>query len=502
MVGLLIAGGGGAAALAMLIWALSLRRRLEAEQRARAGAERLAAARESEIAHLAAVRAPAIAERTRTGRLLDGVPGPVGSDSETGADFARALAAVVTALGSDEAVRRERALRDSVRSALESVARTVHAMATAQQEALDRVERSLDDPRLTAEVIRAGHAAARMNRRAQTLLVLCGSWPVRRERRPVSLHDCVHGARSRIVEFGRVDVHGGQTLHVAPPAVEGLVHVIAELLENATVFSPSGTPVAVTVREVAAGAVVEIDDAGLGMPPDVLAQAAARLRDEPDLARLGAVPRLGLACAGRWSRELGFSVELTAASSYGGTRAVTFVPHRLLTDPPSRPAPLRHEPAAGPRAPGHEPSRPAAGEGEPHPQQDGQGPAVQGTAGTGPVSGSPAPGRAPVSGSPAPGSPVSGFPAPGGGPAPAGGPAPPPGGLRRRRGGRGEPDAAEPDPEQSSGAPSPPDPGGSRHPETPPASVPGAVSGTHRGRAPLGSGVPAPDEAGREGGRP
>ncbi|MEV4919733.1 ATP-binding protein [Streptomyces tirandamycinicus] len=483
MVGLLIAGGGGTAALALLVWALSLRRRLRAEQRLRVGAERLAAAREAEIAHLAAVRAPAIAERTRTGRLLDGVPGPIGPDSETGADFARALGAVVTALGSDEAVRREQALRDSARSALESVARTVHAMATVQQQALDHLQRSLDDPRLTAEVVKAGHAAARMERKAGTLLVLCGSRPVPRERRPVSLHDCVRDARSRIVEFGRVDVRGGQTLHVAPPAVEGLVHAIAELLENATVFSPSGTRVVVTVREVAAGAVVEIDDAGLGMPPDVLAQATARLREDPDLARLGAVPRLGLACAGRWSRELGFGVELSAASAYGGTRAVTRVPHRLLTEPLPRPAPPRHEPAAGPRAPGHEPSRPAVGEGEPHPQQDGPGPAVQGTAATGP----------------APGSPASGSPAPGGGPASADGPAHPPGGLRRRRSGRAD---GEPGTEQSHGAPPPPVPGGTRPPEAPPAPIPGAVSGTHRDRAPLGNGAPAPDETGREGGRP
>ncbi|MEU2489813.1 ATP-binding protein [Streptomyces sp. NPDC007883] len=556
MVGPLIAGGGGVAALALLMWALSLRRRLRAEQRVRVRAEDLAAAREAEIAHLAAVRAPAIAERTRAGRLLDGVPGPVGSDTELGADFARALAAVVTALGSDEAVRRERALRDSVRAAFESVARTVHAMATVQRQVLDHVERSIDDPRLMAEVTKADHAAAQMTRKAQTLLVLCGIWPALRESRPVTLHDCVRGARSRIVDFGRVEVHGGQTLHVVPPAVEGLTHTLAELLENATVFSPSGTQVVVTVREVAAGAVVEIDDAGLGMPPDVLAQAAAQLRDDPDLARLGAVPRLGLACAGRWGRELGFSVELTSASAHGGTRAVTFVPHRLLTEPVSHPAAPRHEPAPGRRAPGHEPSRPATGEGEPHPQQDGPDPAVPGTSRGGPASGfttpggvpaigSPAPGGAPGPGTTAPGSAGPGGPsAPGGGPvhgngpvsgsggpggpsalgggpvhgngpasgsggpggpsAPGGGPvsadggAPPPGALPRRRSTRG---GREPGPEQSRGTPPPADPGTTWTPEAARASVSGVVSGTRRGRAALGDATPTADETDQEGGR-
>ncbi|MFD9974216.1 ATP-binding protein [Streptomyces sp. NPDC059017] len=508
MVGLLIAGGGGVAALALLMWALSLRRRLLAEQRARERAEALAAARETEIAHLASVRAPAIAERTRTGRLLDGVPGPVGSDAELGAAFATALAAVVTALGSDEAVRRERAMRDSVQSAFESVARTMHAMATVQQQVLDHVERSIDDPRLMAEVMKADHAAARMTRKAQTLLVMCGIWPARRESRPVSLYDCVRGAQSRILEFGRVEVHGGQTLHVVPPAVEGLMHAVAELLENATVFSPSSTQVVVTVREVAAGAVVEIDDAGLGMPPDVLAQATAHLHDDPDLARLGAVPRLGLACAGRWGRELGFSVELTSASAYGGTRAVTFVPHRLLTEPLSHPAPPRHEPAAEPRAPGHAPSSPTTVEGEPHPQPDGPDPAVRGTAG--PAAGLPAPGAGPATGPVSPGGgPASGLPVPGGGPAsgspapgagprdagpsPADGPASLAGGLPRRRSRRG---GREPGTEQgtgrSHGAQSPPAPGTPWTPEAARASISGVVSGTRRGRAALENGTPPP----------
>ncbi|MEU6674391.1 ATP-binding protein [Streptomyces sp. NPDC046925] len=331
-----LAGGCAAVAVLLLAWVLVLVRQLSAERADRARQERLAAAREAEVAHLAGVRLPAIAERVRAGQRLEGVPGPLAAPGETGEEFARALAAVSAALGSDEAVRRERGLRDSVQAAFESVARTMHAMATVQQQVLDRVERSIDDQHLMAEVMKADHAAAQMTRKAQTLLVMCGIWPARRETRPVSLYDCVRGAQSRIVEYSRIEVHGGQTLYAVPPAVEGLMHAIAELLENATVFSPSRSQVVVTIREVGAGAVLEIDDAGLGMPPDVLHRAMGQLRDDQDLARLGAVPRLGLACVGRWSRELGFNVELSGASAYGGTRAVTFVPFRLLTEPPSR----------------------------------------------------------------------------------------------------------------------------------------------------------------------
>ncbi|MCI0383317.1 ATP-binding protein [Streptomyces sp. CNQ085] len=331
----------------------------------------LAAARSAEVVRLASVRVPAIAERVREGRGLDGVPGPALPSSETGGEFARALEDVVRALGSDEAVRRERALRDSVQAAFESVARNMHVMATVQQQVLDRVERFIKDPDLMAEVMKADHAAAQMTRKAQTLLVMCGVWPTRRESRPVSLFDCVRGAQSRIVEFGRVEVHGGQNLYVVPPAVEGLMHATAEILENATVFSPSRTQVVVSVREVAAGAVVEIDDAGLGMPPDVMEQALRQLRSGLDLTELGAVPRLGLACVGRWSRQLDFKVELTTASAYGGTRAVLFVPHRLLTEPIDREPAFLAAPASGHTRPWEAAPAPERAEHREHPQRTG-----------------------------------------------------------------------------------------------------------------------------------
>ncbi|MGV9314544.1 ATP-binding protein [Streptomyces sp. NPDC003691] len=329
----IVTGAAAGAAVLLFLWVLLLAR-LVRRQRARYAADRRADdARAAEVAHLASVRVPAIAERRREGRGLDDVPGPLSPAADTGEEFAGALGLIVAALGSDEGVRRERALRDAVQAAFESVARHMHAMATVQQQVLDEVEQSIEDPELMAGVMKADHAAAQMTRKAQTLLVMCGVWPARRENRPVSLYDCVRGAQSRIVEFARVEVHGGQSLYVVPPAVEGVMHAIAELLENATVFSPSRTQVVVTVREVGSGAVVEIDDAGLGMAPDVLEQATARIRDELDLANLGAVPKLGLACVGRWTRELGFSVELSAASAYGGTRAVAFLPYRLLTEP-------------------------------------------------------------------------------------------------------------------------------------------------------------------------
>ncbi|MCQ8189603.1 ATP-binding protein [Streptomyces rugosispiralis] len=410
--------------------------------------------------------------------------------AERGEEVAR-LAAVRTDL--DEAARRERILRDSVQASFESVARNMHAMSMVQQQVLDGLEQHVEDAALMGEVMKADHAAAQMTRKAQTLLVMCGIWPARRETRPVSLFDCVRGAQSRIVEFGRVDVHGGQTLYAVAPAVEGLMHAVAELLENATVFSPSRTQVAVAIREVAAGAVIEIDDAGLGMPPDVLEKAVGQLRDGLDLAQLGAVPRLGLACVGRWSRELGFGVELSTASAYGGTRVVVFVPHRLLTEQTSAVRAADHRPVVVEPVVVGTVNQDAGGAG--------LGPAAAGPAGGGPLNGGSV-GDVPD----APGSPDA--------PTPLGT------GLPRRRNRRRPASGAAPaspapsadviDPATVSGAaaraaPAPPAAAAPWTPEAARASITSVVSGTRRGRAEAEAvppeDEPSPDREDREGGR-
>ncbi|WP_236257073.1 ATP-binding protein [Streptomyces hygroscopicus] len=474
-----------------LTWVVRLRR---ARDEARAAAERERAVSERERANAARERALA---------------------AERGEEVTR-LAAVRTEL--DEAARRERILRDSVQASFESVARNMHAMSMVQQQVLDGLGRHVADARLMAEVMKADHAAAQMTRKAQTLLVMCGIWPARRETRPVSLFDCVRGAQSRIVEFGRVEVHGGQTLYVVAPAVEGLMHAVAELLENATVFSPSRTQVAVAVREVAAGAVIEIDDAGLGMPPDVLEQAVGQLRDGLDLAQLGAVPRLGLACVGRWSRELGFGVELSTASAYGGTRVVVFVPHRLLTEPTGSVRVADREPVVvEPVAVGT--VRQDAG-------GAGLGPVAASRAGGGALNGVSVDDAPDAPGAPAapgtPGTPdvpgTSGVPsapdAPGTPNAPGTPDAPAPlgNGLPRRRNRRRPaPGTAPADPaggSVSSGppagaAPAPPA-GAPWTPEAARASIASVVSGTRRGRAEVAGAVrpaehdPSPDREDRE----
>ncbi|CAM5424377.1 ATP-binding protein [Streptomyces californicus] len=113
-----LAGACAAAVVLMTAGILVLARRLSAERAHRTQEAGVADARGAEVAHLAAVRVPAIVERLHTGRRLDGVPGPLAPPERTGAEFARALDSVVVTLGSDAALHRERALRDSVQTAL------------------------------------------------------------------------------------------------------------------------------------------------------------------------------------------------------------------------------------------------------------------------------------------------------------------------------------------------------------------------------------------------
>ncbi len=281
----------------------------------------------------------------RSGRGAVDVPGPLTTPEETGADFARALDEIVGTLADDSSARRERSLRESAQSAFERSAETLCVMATAQQQRLARLVAAAGETGAPDDLRAAERTARQLGRKAQTLLVLCGAWPVPRESRPVPLRECVERALHQIVEHDRVEVGNGGGTCVVPHVVDGLTHTLAELLENATALSPSGAPVAVSLHQTPRSAVVRIEDAGVGMPTDVLAEAARRLRGGLELAQLGAVPRLGLACAGRWSHALGFGVELGPSQEHGGVRVEIVLPDRLLTGPP---APPEHGRADGP----------------------------------------------------------------------------------------------------------------------------------------------------------
>ncbi|MER7845439.1 sensor histidine kinase [Kitasatospora sp. NPDC096077] len=234
------------------------------------------------------------------------------------------------------AVQQEHEHTASTQRAFLSVARRILVMAHDQQALLDEMERTHDDPALLEGLLKADHAAAQQARLAQTLAVLCGARAGRHWPEPVSLEDVVRGAQSRILPFQRVVVRSRIETAVVGAAAEALIHAIAELLDNATRYSPPSTQVFVTLMPVHNGAVIEIDDGGVGMPEQAVAKAAAALAGGSSLevSRLGEVPQLGLAAVGRLAESYGFRVTLSSAPSpYGGVRVVLLLPNALLTEP-------------------------------------------------------------------------------------------------------------------------------------------------------------------------
>ncbi|MFJ2113438.1 sensor histidine kinase, partial [Streptomyces sp. NPDC087850] len=155
---------------------------------------------------------------------------------------------------------------ESQRLALVELASRVQTSAHRIQAAVTGLaDRHPGDSELLETTMRVDHAATQQARHAQSLKVLCGEWPGQQWQKPLAMVDVVRAASGRIVAFKRIEVTGDPNVGVAPSVVEPLIHLLAELLANATEYSPPRTGVPVTVRTVQRGAVIEVDDGGLGM---------------------------------------------------------------------------------------------------------------------------------------------------------------------------------------------------------------------------------------------
>ncbi|MFC8599599.1 hypothetical protein [Isoptericola sp. NPDC057191] len=232
---------------------------------------------------------------------------------------------------------RDRAARTDERAAVETavvaLGRKVQASAhRIQEEAARAVQRHSADPDVLQTAMRIDHAAAQHARQAQNLVALCGRRPGQTWDDPLPLPDVVRAAAGRITAFARVEVSGDPGLAVLGRAVEPVVHVVAELLANATQCSPPNTQVLVAVRQVQRGAVIEVDDCGVGMVTRELerVRAIASGAQPVGIADLGEVPQTGLAVVGSYARAFGLRVDLME-SVYGGLRAVVMVPGDLTT---------------------------------------------------------------------------------------------------------------------------------------------------------------------------
>ncbi|MBE1876013.1 ATP-binding protein [Myceligenerans pegani] len=232
-------------------------------------------------------------------------------------------------------VQEERvARRDAVQVAVVSLGRKVQASAhRIQEEASRMVQRHPTDPDILQTSMRVDHAAAQQARQAQSLAALCGEWPGQQWNEPLALPDVVQGAAGRITAFHRVEVSGDPGVAVSARIVEPLIHLVAELLANATQSSPPTTQVLVALRQVQRGAVIEIDDCGVGLDAKQLDQARdiASGKKQVSITDLGEIPQTGLAVVGTYARRHGFRVDITE-SVYGGLRAIVMIPGEL-TEP-------------------------------------------------------------------------------------------------------------------------------------------------------------------------
>jgi hypothetical protein len=170
-----------------------------------------------------------------------------------------------------------------------------------------------------------------MRRHAEDLIVLSGSTPARGWSRPVGLRDVVRGAMAEVEDYTRITMRSLDDAEVIGPAVGDVIHLFAELLENATSFSPPTTWVYVHGQMVANGYVVEIDDAGLGMDEQRRTELNARL-SQPGPFDGQSTERLGLFVVGRLAQRHGIRVELRAALSGGLTAFVILAPNTIMQD--------------------------------------------------------------------------------------------------------------------------------------------------------------------------
>ncbi|WP_329521386.1 sensor histidine kinase [Spirillospora sp. NBC_01491] len=222
---------------------------------------------------------------------------------------------------------------ESQRLTLVALSRRVQsAMHRVQAEAATTAERHRDLPEVYGGCQVVDHLAAQAARLAQGLAVACGTWEGQQWDTPMRLAEVVQAAQARIEDYQRVGVEGDPDVGIVPVALESVIHLLAELLANATESSPTATTVQVRVAASGQGAVFRIDDHGAGLEEPRLSQARELLNGtrEVGLADMGEVPRLGLPVVARYVLRHGFKVTLDE-SPYGGLQVIVLVPEESVT---------------------------------------------------------------------------------------------------------------------------------------------------------------------------
>ncbi|WP_169732041.1 sensor histidine kinase [Glycomyces arizonensis] len=224
---------------------------------------------------------------------------------------------------------------------------------------LDHLERGEENPDRLAELFQLDHLATRMRRNDENLLVLAGADSTRQERHPAPIGDILQAAQSEVeqytrIEFGRLD----SDREIKPAAVNDLVHLIAELMDNATAFSPPESPVQVEAEQMRTadspmGAIrVRIADGGIGMPEAQLEDINRQLSESADVIDLASSRMMGLVVVARLAKRHNVRVELRPGERRG-TVAEAILGESVLSEPrlPERSRPDEGTAALGGSAP-------------------------------------------------------------------------------------------------------------------------------------------------------
>ena len=286
------------------------------------------------------VRLPDAVERLRRGESVDTDSefSEIGQGTDELGMLGRALnAARGTAL--DTAVQQVEQYRGFERL-LQRIARRTQLLIGLQAKKISEMERRYEDPELLEGLFDLDHLTARLRRYEENLVILGGGQPQRRWRKPVTLLDVLRSAQGEVQDYQRIRIEIEGRMWLTERAVGSMVHMLAELMENAVTFSKPPTPVDVTASRVGRGLAVEVEDRGMGMAPEQFDEANALMLNPPKMDAVSRADdaRLGMYVVARLAAGLGVRVEFRP-SSFGGTRVVVLVPEELVLDEGPEPAP-------------------------------------------------------------------------------------------------------------------------------------------------------------------
>jgi signal transduction histidine kinase len=280
---------------------------------------------------LANERLPGLVERLRAGQDVDvAIEAP---PLETGADEIGQVQEAFNAVQRTavEAAVDEARLRRGVSDVFRNLARRSQSLLHRQLALLDAMERRATEPEELEDLFRIDHLTTRMRRHSEGLIILSGASPGRSWRHPVPFVDVLRAAVAEVEDYPRVRVTTGTRAALAGPAVADVIHLIAELVENATIFSPPHTPVRVHGDVVGRGYAVEIEDRGLGLSDEKRAEINQNFAHPPQLDLSGS-EQLGLFVAGQLAGRHDIQIRLQD-SPYGGTTAIVLIPNALVVSP-------------------------------------------------------------------------------------------------------------------------------------------------------------------------